>query len=367
MTKETCSIPIVYSDFGLGPFGKALSILQNAPIWASPKLLAASEVEAYFLKSELDKTQYSIVVLDPASCQQMKEEGIKCVYVDSLPFLWEKDDPIAWDADIYCAQMTDVLPDKCWAALRSVQNLKWISPIVPTSQIKTGSVSEGTCAIHFGGVVSPISGWNNYIDLLFPQICDVLSKSHIHTVNFYCSEKAAAYINAKHSMSLQLLTRRSLKSSVLFEDRSTMMAFCSNAERVFTSPGLTFMLECSALNVPIILLPPQNLSQIFNARKFARFTQEASMISWPKQLADKMDQVISLSLSEFDKVSRLYRIMGEPGLYESAGVNLNESFHFAIKQGADPGSVFGFCPAFGKNGAREVWEHVDVLRSKHTL
>ncbi|MBQ0986315.1 hypothetical protein KBZ10_17710 [Streptomyces sp. F63] len=44
------------------------------------------------------------------------------------------------------------------------------------------------------------------------------------------------------------------------------------ADVLLASPGLTTLLECSARGIPVVCLPPQNISQILNASSYAQVT-----------------------------------------------------------------------------------------------
>jgi hypothetical protein len=52
-----------------------------------------------------------------------------------------------------------------------------------------------------------------------------------------------------------------------------------DADLLITSPGSTTILHAMAINLPTLLLPPQNLSQILNARLCSK--PGADTMQWP--------------------------------------------------------------------------------------
>jgi hydroxymethylcytosylglucuronate/cytosylglucuronate synthase len=55
---------------------------------------------------------------------------------------------------------------------------------------------------------------------------------------------------------------------------------------LITSPGLTTLLEASRAGTPTVCLPPQNLSQIFNAERFAVAMDNQLRVTWHPDVLD---------------------------------------------------------------------------------
>jgi hydroxymethylcytosylglucuronate/cytosylglucuronate synthase len=60
----------------------------------------------------------------------------------------------------------------------------------------------------------------------------------------------------------------------------------SSAGLLLTSPGLTTLLEASAIGVPTLCLPPQNLSQVFNGNRFASAFGGEHRVAWGSGVLD---------------------------------------------------------------------------------
>lgn len=353
-------VPIIYSDFGLGPFGKGRTILEHSPPGIQAQLLSASD-EA--VNAAINSANLVIVVGDPELANKAKLLNKLVVFIDSLPFLWTEADPLPVSADVYCAQVTDFLPKECWNSLKQIENLVWIAPVIPEHNLQARQIKRGTALIHFGGLQSPVAGSQNYLDVILPPIIKALAAHRVNSASICCGPNAVKAVKLKVDAILSTTNYGDLSISIGFETRGTLFELVRNAEYVFTSPGLTFMLETSQLNVPVILLPPQNLSQIFNLERYVRQVEGSVSVDWPHVYSGEIERIRLSEVSEKSKVAELYELIEAMGADQESTSRLYSEFIRVLASSSElPNAIsfsdFGFD---GVSGADEIWSHAIKL------
>ena len=121
-------------------------------------------------------------------------------------------------------------------------------------------------AIHLGGLLNPIN--SNTTKIYLNGIIDIIHLVGLQQPNLLLSESARSIhheiLHDIHCMSLR---------------HQDAINFLGNARQIWTSPGLTTLLELSKLNLKILPLPPQNYSQVLIIRNITReFGQELPTI-----------------------------------------------------------------------------------------
>lgn len=127
----------------------------------------------------------------------------------------------------------------------------------------------------------------------------------------------------------------------------------ASANLLVTSPGLTSLIEASLSGCPTVCLPPQNLSQIFNANRFVDAIGAECWVGWPATILDlnrlnearaagerAAFQIIDASLTAAD----------------SAGLNdlLAETLSTAVDAARAPRDWGGLAKVTGNRGASQV-------------
>ncbi len=297
----TPAIAVCGVDFGWGSAGKLSAILSATArhgelrtVVLGTKLgrpvLAEANVEAWYeewprdvktLRSVLDRhgVVAAVVVLDPAAADSLVKAGIPTVYVDSIPYLWTPADSLPTEVTVYCAQRSSELPEVAATALDQVARLMWIEAVVAESAARR-NVGSRTAVLNFGGLHSPANANGNphYLALVGPAAIRALADADYDRIEV-CGNLTAAQLGdpALHVASSVRVGPRS------HEDFAA--ALCS-ADLLLTSPGLTTLLEASAIGIPTLCLPPQNLSQVFNGQRFASVFGSEFQVSWPDYMLD---------------------------------------------------------------------------------
>ncbi|MFE9454113.1 hydroxymethylcytosylglucuronate/cytosylglucuronate synthase [Streptomyces sp. NPDC006739] len=223
----------------------------------------------------------AVVVLDPVLATTLQVAGCPVVYIDSLPFLWTEHDPLPVDVALYCAQRTLPLPPAADRALARVKNLVWVAPIVPEAaqepvprSAADPGADGGYTVVNLGGLHSPFThaGDHSYQRLVLEAALNAL-----------------ADLDATHVVITGNVEPTSVPAPparLTVETRSCPHAeftqLLARAAGVLTSPGLTTILELAALGRNAVLLPPQNLSQVFNGDLVALGCDNRLRIPWPE-------------------------------------------------------------------------------------
>jgi hydroxymethylcytosylglucuronate/cytosylglucuronate synthase len=297
----TPAIAVCGVDFGWGSAGKLSAILSAIArhgglrtIVFGTKLgrpvLAGVNVEAWYevwpsdglvMRSVLERHRVAaaVVVLDPLAADRLVAAGIPTVYVDSIPYLWTPADKLPTQVTAYCAQRSPDLPEIAMEALGKVARLIWIEAVIADSlSRKTGS--SHTAVLNFGGLHSPANPKGNphYLALVAPPAIRALVDAGYDPIEV-CGNLAAMELG-------DLASGLGVSVRVGSRSHEDFIAALCNADLLLTSPGLTTLLEASAIGIPTLCLPPQNLSQIFNGQRFASVFGPECQISWPSAMLD---------------------------------------------------------------------------------
>lgn len=273
-------------DFGWGSLGKLRLILD-----ALPGVEVALQGEAAFLETArallgdssrfvhkpAEEANVGLVINDPAAAYAFAGRGLPIVYVDSLPYLWAKASEVpARDAvALYCAQSFPGRSLARTSPLAGRGDLVWVDPIVPPARRRTGG---GGVVVNVGGLHSHLAGGavEAYLSLIVLPLAERLAAAG-RPVAAVCGNLPARF----RERLAALLPGRPPVGAQLGADFDTLLR---RADLLITSPGSTTLLQASAMRLPTLLLPPQNLSQILNAALFAR--PDARPIQWPAEILD---------------------------------------------------------------------------------
>lgn len=215
----------------------------------------------------------ALVVGDPLAQARFAETGVPTVFVDSLPYLWTSADDVAYSATSYCAQLCDSVPQPAWAVLRKIRRLTWVEAILPT-----GSDGEHgrrrrlrRAVVNFGGLHAPLEGasYDEYVQLVYGPTITALRDAGVEEVDVCGNVESIV----DHSLGIAVQSGQ--------RSQGEFHRLLLEADLLLTSPGLTTLLEASAMDLPTICLPPQNLSQIFNGSRFALAIGSDLRIEWP--------------------------------------------------------------------------------------
>lgn len=270
-------------DFGFGPIGKLDSILSLLP--CADITLIGGQIDHMeniagrhykHISSVADASpsdfDAALVILDPFIANQLTQIGIPVVYVDSLSHVWGTEDTIPYDVAAYCVQKfgdTDVLS---MPALEKVRRLIPIDAILLPTKLHRGT--SDYVLVNVGGLHLPGRHSYLYSNIIVPEL-----------TKFLVSEgMSVRVVGNLPRNTAKLLPPNAFYGSVTHKEMRTMLAEC---RFLVTSPGMTTMLEAGAANVPTILLPPQNVSQVLNAHIVTGSpAPHAARIDWPSSIVD---------------------------------------------------------------------------------
>jgi hydroxymethylcytosylglucuronate/cytosylglucuronate synthase len=280
-------------DFGWGGAGKAHLVLSELPgvrtvgVGSSmAKELLGSESFVEWVGESRDEIKDAIernnvraglVIGHMAVASTMTDLGLPVVFVDSLPYLWTEDVDLPVDVDIYCAQMCYALPSLSWPAIRRIRELRWVEAIVPPGR---GAVGGSGVVVSVGGLYSVFSteAGDRYAQCVLPAVLEGILRAGV-AVSAVCGNLSPDVCRVVRRM-----LPRGTHVGAMPPDQFNEVV--RRADVLFTSPGSTTMLQADSLGVPVILLPPQNVSQVLNSEWLGSQGADVAKISWPPHTFD---------------------------------------------------------------------------------
>lgn len=304
-----------------------------------------------------ERNDAALVVLDPDLAVAIEANGCPVVYVDSLPYLWTEFDPVPKTVSAYCAQRSVPLPVSALSVLDEVENLHWVDPIVSPELAARGNAGgngdDPVLLVNFGGLHSPQDeeeAAENYVALVLPALLEAARKLGVERV-----------VIAGNMTSVEVpdSIRDGFELVCLQGDQRAFFKWLRKAHWIVTSPGLTTILEISALGRTAVLLPPQNLSQ-FHHSEFVRNAVGGGLtVDWPENLLAYGDVVAwQQSGGEIYALERIYGgIRDCRGNIAAVAPALTAGFAAALAEAGSRPSAFAPL-ARSPHGAAQVADRV---------
>lgn len=223
----------------------------------------------------------ALIVGEPDLARLLAEAGCPVVFLDSLPFLWTEHDSVAFDVDTYCAQRC--VPTPAWPVLRRIRRLIWVDSVVPKTANAVAAGRRDGVVVNVGGLHSPFSGQvgDAYADAVVPAAIDAVLAEGLRL--------AAVCGNLSPDQVARIRRRVPEDCHVGMLSPADFEAAVAASSLLITSPGSTTLLQANRCGTATIALPPQNLSQVINARWFAGAGDAddgISAVRWPRSVLD---------------------------------------------------------------------------------
>lgn len=341
-------------DFGWGSIGKLRLILDELP-----DLTLALDGDAHWvaLTRELlsprrptvdiragHRPRAAVVINDPAAANRISAQGLPVVYVDSLPYLWATPDEIPAHVTVYCAQRSPARTLPQGSPLANREDIVWVDPIVPRSRESAGG---GGVVVNVGGMHSHLSMGSDraYSDLVVvPLVRQLLDAGR--SVAAVCGNLPTAAVADLRAM----LGDVPLGQCSTYEFDDLLL----RSDLLMTSPGSTTILQAASLRLPTVFLPPQNLSQIYNAEIFAG--PDTVTIGWPSDVIDR-DEVRRLSPAGEDVVlNYVYGAIVRAAASKDMAARISRDIQAAVAASADAESTLHSLVTPGASGAGQIAE-----------
>ncbi len=298
----------------------------------------------------------AVVVLNALLASRLESIGCPVVYVDTMPFLWTEHEFIPRNATRYCAQLCSALPRPCWPVLRGIEALRWVGGIVgPTPRIASARV-PGKAVLTVGGLQSPVSTTGSvsaYLQLVLNPVLRAFRDRGFHHV-------VVAGNLEVHQLPIDVEAAHGLTLTGGRMERDEFVRELSSADMIATSPGLTTMLEISAMGQRAIILPPQNLSQMMFASEVANLVDSRIVLSWPSIVMDQNVIVRERERGEEAAIQAIYNHITAASAAWPKGLPqlVDDSIAALAYASALEITLAPLGAAFGNGGAGDV---VDVL------
>ena len=271
--------------FGLGPGGKLCSLIENNPQheWYAcgdeidlsiyqndPFLDTCPFKDQEILRKFVEKNRIrcAVSVLDPELAIICKQLGLTVIYIDSIPFVWTEADIIPRNADYYCAQKYPGYPE---GVALNVQHLIWVDPIVCCPY--TSEYRNDYIVVNFGGLHSPFGEGEEYYLMIMKVLLSIFDKNLIRIAG----GKNAVKLTREHYPELHCQTYT----------HEAFLQLVSSSALFITSPGLTTIYETCGMDIRTVILPPQNLSQFYNADIAEKSCREICRLDWDAAVLSK--------------------------------------------------------------------------------
>ncbi len=267
-------IAICAQSFGFGPVSKACAIakallrgyqglelvciadsvskefMKREGLWNDAKDFTVADDKIVELRpQDVEPIDAAVVVLDP-KLASFFQPWVATFFVDSLGFMWDdgffQQFPRLQNVHTYFVQDVFGAHDKL--AAKGVKNLYPVGAILDTRLSLPKDAPNLT--FHLGGLFNIFSQTpiRNYVEGIVP-IAETLSTG-----------RDSVILTSRRALEVfDILKVTNIPVRDLPHDQT--LGIFSKAGSVFTSPGLTTLLELVYLQVPVVPLPPQNMSQ----------------------------------------------------------------------------------------------------------
>jgi hydroxymethylcytosylglucuronate/cytosylglucuronate synthase len=323
--------------------------------------VAAAERDELARIAERENPATGLVVLDPALANALEEMGISTTFVDSLPFLWTDGDLPGFplEVSVYCAQRCLELPERSLGVLGKVRNLHWVDAVVTPPVLDSKSrPSRGPfrhALVSLGGLRAPhCADWSAYPRLVIPPLLDALGEAGVRAVH------VAGNLPPSLVEELTGDAGHGLRITAGAFSHAEFLEWLDTCDLLLASPGLTTLLEASSRGTPVVGLPPQNLSQVFNGRFLCQAAGQEIRVVWPDEVFPEAEALASRAAGETAALELIYggiaRAAAAPAAVASRLRQLTlDAVHAAALGEADWG---GLARAVGTQGAAQVAGHV---------
>lgn len=296
------SLLVAIRYFGWGGLGKLRLILDNLPnarvaLYGSTRINALTKEvlgSRHIFEQTTDRADVALVINDYRAANAIADLKIPVVYVDSLPYLRTTDAEIPAHGKVayYCVQKYPIGLLPLAKPLQTAADIKWIDSITPSPRSRRGG----------RGVVVSLGGLHTYdISGLDGGLASRSAAAYLTLVLFPLVNilQAAGRKLFAVSGNLDADTCRRLRALLPECEKIGPQSpygferILDDADLLITSPGSTTILQAMAGNLPTLLLPPQNTSQILNARLYSK--PGADTMPWPADMLDleKLEQARS--------------------------------------------------------------------------
>jgi hydroxymethylcytosylglucuronate/cytosylglucuronate synthase len=293
--QPTFSLLAATRHIGWGGVGKLRLILERLPnarvtLHDNAEMVAITKEflgpQQSFDANPPSKFDVALVINDPAVANSIADLNVPIVYVDSLPYVHrtEADVPQLGRLAHYCAQKypIDLFPLTS-PLLRAWHDIRWIDPVVPLPQGRRGGRGVvlnvgGLYSYNVAGVSAELINVSveSYLNVVLFPLVDFLLKSG-RTISAICGN-----LNATDCERLRAVVPVSV--AVGPQRPQAFERILSGADLLITSPGSTTILQAISIDLPTLLLPSQNRSQLINARVFSK--ADAEIMQWPGSVLD---------------------------------------------------------------------------------
>ncbi|GAA3032869.1 hypothetical protein GCM10020000_07390 [Streptomyces olivoverticillatus] len=388
--REPVTVALSGVDFGWGSSGKLSAVLsalsERSPVplrfvgldsGLGQPVLAEHPVEHWYdlpdsapdVHATVDevvrfhRVRAAVVVLDGRVAKTLEAVGVPTVFVDSLPFLWTDGDrpALPLDATVYCAQRCLELPPECEGVLASIPGLRWVEAVIGTPPAPRAERRAGRpcrkVVVSLGGLRAPLlADWTNYPRVVLPAVLEALATHGVREVRLVSNLPAGLLAEFIERAPAPLRVTAGLLPHRAF------LAELADCDALLASPGLTTLLEAGSLGVPTVCLPPQNLSQIFNARAHSRAVGADVRAAWPEDVLREDEALALRSKGEKHALDLIYTAIGKAAARADDGhvvAALSNRILAALRQTTETTPDWGaLTAAVGTGGAAQVADAV---------
>ncbi|MGK5632450.1 hydroxymethylcytosylglucuronate/cytosylglucuronate synthase [Streptomyces sp. URMC 123] len=334
--------------------------------------IATADPAAVAAVVRTENVRAAVVVLDGPAATALEAAGVPTVFVDSLPFLWSEGDRphLPLEVSLYCAQRAVELPSECRGVLAAVRRLRWVEAVVATHPAAPRPAGERRvpfrrALLTLGGLRSPsLRDWAPYPRLVLPAALDALREAGVQEVRVtgnLPSGSLAVLCPAGPGDGPLRVTAGPLPHGAFLEQLASV-------DVLLASPGLTTLLEAGALGTPVVCLPPQNLSQVFNGRFHSRAVGASVRARWPAQVFAEEHALAARLEGEEPALRVVYDGIARAAAEDAEEVRraVREEVLAALRQAARGADWTGLAAAVGTGGAAQVADGVlSLLRGAH--
>ncbi|MGO5473639.1 hypothetical protein [Streptococcus hyointestinalis] len=288
----------ITTNFGFGPSSKLYSIIKELLARGYKEITFCGHGESMdFFKTNFEKRleyiecntdeigsddffhiidikNYELLInvmnINIPKIQRNTDLHIKNVFVDSLSWMWEKPLDGIDEYDIYFVQNAFIDSNN----LLSYKNIQTINPIINTEGItKITESKSNRILLNFAGIFTPYENdafFKEYI-LFYLKLFEKIPNIDKYEIDCACNLTQKKWIESINRFDYNITFK-------VMSHKEFLSAACK-ASRIFTTPGLTFYLECLELGLKPYYFLPSNYSQALLLEKYNKISGNCTTLS----------------------------------------------------------------------------------------
>lgn len=285
---------IVAAPFGYGPAAKAIHIAEHLAGRTDVTIVSAGDAyrlirkytdpsvtclsgtfQSVFETYQLASHDVFISINNAPAVTYLADSGYqyRTVFIDSLLPWRVQNDPANWQLPIQAYLVEDFPGSEVFLSHCLAERVELVAPGFCRRVYREPGTERGNITLALGGITSPLVTWEAAgipVARIIEGVMD-LSRQYGTPVTIIGSEHLRRFLD-RENQDVEIM------SAISPAQASKAI---SESGFIITTPGLGSVHQGIACDVPVLLLPPMNSTQLFHSRVFHRHKMPMTLASGP--------------------------------------------------------------------------------------